>query len=129
MKYLFLLFLLSLIVPLTTQAQMLSSDNGIRSPQSIQVAQSDIGEPADPDFDSAPMDAPITDRVNLPVVPTQPINPFTPAPEPITRQNTKQVLKKMPRITAQRSIADERIDDAYVQELIKNNFNFTNAIE
>ncbi len=118
----------------------MSSDNGIRKPQSMQVAQRDIDdeEPEDPDFESLPMDTPVmpsmvskpSDDIALPTVPTEPIDPFAPAPAPVVQQQrAKQVLKKIPNVKIKRSIADDRIDDSYVQEMIKNNFNFTNTIE
>lgn len=132
MKYLILLLL---ILPVTAQAQIMSSDNGIRKPQVMTVAQNDFSEPEDPDFDTEPMDdmmIPVESDGGIggPVAPNEPINPFTPAPEPvIQQQRAKQVLKKTPTVKVERSIADDRIDDSYVQEMIKNNFNFTNTIE
>jgi len=129
------ILLCALSVP--AQAQMMSSDSGIRKPQAMQVAQRDMTEPEDPDFDTDPMDMDMymdmTDAADpsaIPVVPTEPIDPFSPAPvPPVTQQQTKQVLKKIPNVKVQRSIADDRIDDSYVQEMIKNNFNFSNTIE
>jgi hypothetical protein len=127
MKYLVLIIL---IFSLPAQAQMMSSDSGIREPQSMRVSSNNMPEPEDPDFDSEPMNDPVTNTADIPVMPTEPIDPFTPAPEPVVRQQTsKQVLKKIPSVKVQRSIADDRIDDSYVQEMIKNNFNFTNTIE
>lgn len=59
----------------------------------------------------------------------QKIDPFQPAPQPQTKQNVKRVLKKMPATKVERSIADDRIDDSYVQQMIKNNLDFTGPIE
>lgn len=57
------------------------------------------------------------------------INPFTPAPEVQTPQNVKKVVKKIPVVKVKRSIADDRIDDGYVQQMIKKNLDYTNPIE
>lgn len=60
------------------------------------------------------MDAPDIEPVK-PIAPTSPSAPAV----------TKKVLKKITPVESQRSINDDRIDDSYVQELIKQNFNFT----
>ena len=82
------------------------------------VISDDVGE----DFGIA---EPISDQASDIVAPTKPIDPFAPAP-PVTQKAKKKILKKIPRLDVKRSIADDRIDDGYVQELIKQKFDFNN---
>jgi len=53
----------------------------------------------------------------------------TPPTPPKTEIPTKKVVKKIPAVKIERSYRDERIDDSYVQDLIKQRFNFNNPIE
>lgn len=62
-------------------------------------------------------------ETTMPIEPTQPIAPIPP------KINTKKVLKKIPLAKTQRSINDDRIDDSYVQKLIRDNLNFTRKID
>lgn len=55
----------------------------------------------------------------MPDVPTVPAIPVTPAPK------VKQVIKPYQELKVRRSIADDRIDDSYVQEMLKDNPLFT----
>ena len=63
--------------------------------------------------------------------PTPEINAFAPPPETPVEQkkNIKRVLKKIPAAKVERSIADDRIDDGYVQQLMKKNFDYSGPIE
>ena len=60
---------------------------------------------------------------------TPDIDPFQPAPEVERPENVKRVLKRIPAAKIERSIADDRIDDGYVQQLMKKNFDYSGPIE
>jgi hypothetical protein len=49
--------------------------------------------------------------------------------EPQRPQVTKKVLKQIPMLEVKRSIADDRIEDGYVQDMIKQNFNFNDSFK
>lgn len=119
------LFLIALLFSTPAHAEF-GFDDGIRKPQSMMVAgnsviddeyQDDGEDIIIEDYNSEDDVEPITDQIQNPIMPIEPTSPSAPVA-------TRKVLKKIPRVKAQRSIADERIDDSYVQELIKNNFNF-----
>ena len=60
------------------------------------------------------------------IIPSEPKKPVAPTQPTAT---TRKVLKKIPLAKAERSISDDRIDDSYVQKLIRDNFNFTHKID
>jgi hypothetical protein len=55
-------------------------------------------------------------------------DPFKPSPM-TQAQQTKRVLKKMPAAKIERTIADDRIDDDYVQKMIRDNLDYSGPIE
>ena len=133
--FILIVFTMFLSVPAFAQ---ISSDLGIRAPQHMTIASGDdmmaedialdiAVEPDDPDFDSSGTTTPGAMPANGKIDPFDPVAIPTPRPEP--RQNVKQVLKKIPSVQVQRSIADDRIDDGYVQGLIRDSFDFNNPIE
>jgi hypothetical protein len=131
------LFLVALLISIPAHAEF-GFDNGIRKPQSMMVAGNSVidsseeyiiedsndpnsgyndGYKTDSKKNAIGMMPPITDEVIEPIMPIEPTSPSAPIA-------TRKVFKKITPVKSQRSIADERIDDSYVQELIKNNFNF-----
>jgi len=133
----FFILILLLIFSLPAHAQ-LNFDRGVSSPKIMSPdsgngqkniqAEMPMIEPEDPDFTS---DEVIDDNAMAPAVreidPFAPVPVETPRPEP--RENVKQILKKVPAVQVERSIADDRIDDGYVQGLIKNRFDYNNPID
>ncbi len=116
------LFLVALFISIPAQAEF-GFDDGVRKPQSMMVAgnsviddEIDDGEIIYEDSGESVME-PITDEVIEPIMPIEPTSPSAPVA-------TRKVLKKITPVKSQRSISDDRIDDGYVQELLKNNFNF-----
>jgi hypothetical protein len=131
MKILFLTVFIFMATPALAQ---ISSDRGISEPQYMAPTSSDDRrsnagkmEPEDPDFESTKIPIASSTPANGEIDPFDPVIMPTPRPEP--RQNVRQVLKKVPSVQVERSIADDRIDDGYVQGLIKQNFDFNNPIE
>lgn len=138
MKY---LFLFALFITTPAYAEF-GFDDGVRKPQSYVVAGDSVIDKealdsikddlsnTDDDFIGEPISIEDDLPVGGPILPEEPIDPFT-AP-PVVEKPTKKVRKVVKRPSAvkiQRSIADDRIDDTYVQELVKDNFNFSSAIE
>lgn len=133
----------------------LSIDNGVRAPRAMMVSGNSViddkgkketdknsakedrndDDNEDDDNDDLPVAELISDDVDTlgdsdgVSAPIAPIDPFVAAPDPITKPNIKQELKKIPTVKVKRSIADDRIDDGYVQGLIKNNSTFTPDID
>ena len=103
-------------------------DDGIRKPQSVVVAGESV-------IDDMPDNKPISIEPDTSIggfVPPadQDIDPFG-APPTVQKptQPKKTVVKKVTPVKIQRSIADDRIDDSYVQDLVKQKFDFSNPIE
>jgi hypothetical protein len=118
MKYLILI----LIFASTTAHAQFQFNSGISKPQSMVVAgdsviDSDGSTTTEEAIETSGDFADDTDMIE----PIKPIAPTSPS-APVT---TKKILKKIAPVKSQRSITDERIDDSYVQDLIKQNFNFT----
>jgi len=124
MKY---LFLLALFITTPAYAEF-GFDDGIRKPQSVVVAgDSVIGDM--PDNKTMPVE-PDTSVGGLVPPADQDIDPFS-APPTVQKptQPKKTVVKKISPVKIKRSIADDRIDDSYVQDLVKQKFDFSNPIE
>jgi hypothetical protein len=120
------LILIALFISTSAHAEF-GFDDGIRKPQSMMVAGNSV---IDDEVDNYKEEIiyedsgedgmePITDQIEKPIMPIEPTSPSAPVA-------TRKVFKKITPVKSQRSIADDRIDDSYVQELIKNNFNFQN---
>lgn len=130
MHYL-VLFLTLLTVPAMAQVKI---DDGVRSPQSMVVSGNSVidDESVDDDIEipeslSEEEQELLSDgtgdlTVDFPVEPSTPATPVNPA---IPAPNVKQVVKPYQNLKVRRAIADDRIDDSYVQEMIKNNNLFT----
>ena len=63
---------------------------------------------------------------DVPETIVEPISPLSPS---APKEVRKRVVKPYNTIKVQRSIADERIDDSYVQEMVKDNFYFTPTLQ
>jgi|GEM_PF-4339301 len=125
--------LLSLITISASAVQaQIRVDDGIRSPRSVVIGGSSVidnemhemigGDFGQPSILSAPVDPSIiAPSITLPENSIMPIDPSPPS-EP--RKGVKRVVKPHDQIKIRRSIQDERIDDYYVQELVKDNYLF-----
>jgi hypothetical protein len=121
----------------TSAAAQFKIDDGIREPQSMVVSgdsviddesvDDDIEIPAELSEEEQKLledgtgDITVGKPINPETIPapTPPVNPAVPAP------NVKQVVKPYQQLKVRRAIADDRIDDAYVQEMLKDNTLFT----
>jgi hypothetical protein len=138
MKYL-IIFIFIFSTPAYAQ---ISVDNGIRNPKAMMVSgDSVIDENTSDNSDSldeqSEIDLSILDgiteedrkliedgredsKIPAPILPESPSYPEEP------KKNVRQVIKPVQQMKIRRSIADDRIDDSYVQEMIKTNDLFTN---
>jgi hypothetical protein len=125
MKFIVLIALF-IATPATAQIRV---DDGIRSPQSMMVSGESV-------IDDGPIDDQIVqgiDEENSEEFQEQmkdveiiaPIEPTSPSAPAIKQPKVKQVIKPMSEMKIRRSIADDRIDDGYVQEMVKDNYLFT----
>lgn len=114
MKYIFFILCL-LLASVTVQAQMILKSGNSVIDNEVEAAAQAIDEATIPDIEGD--DDKKKDPKKI-VKPSVPLTPSTPPP------NVKRVVKKLPPIEAQRSIQDERIDDAYVQGLIQRTYDF-----
>ena len=140
MKYAFILAAFTLFIPVATA--QLQVDDGIRNPQAMMVSgDSVIDDDEDEtdeedDFDDVNQDINVPDnlseedremledgledsRIPAPILPESPSYPQEP------KKNVKRVVKPVQQMKIRRSIADDRIDDNYVQEMVKDNQLFT----
>lgn len=136
MKYL----LFPLLLLATPAHAEFGFDNGIRKPQSVVVSGNSVIDKSEEEILDDLEDETLEADVQIPLdpefpkggpdMPKDPIDPFSKAPE-VTKPKavTKKVVKTHSPIQVQRTIADDRIDDFYVQGLIKQNFSITNPIE
>lgn len=135
-------FLLSFIAVSAAQAQGLQVDDGIRNARSVIISGNSVidDETVDDDLEADFKNSnPITDEetkmlqgtgidsavapsVMLPENPVMPIEPYSPS---APKKNVKRVVKPYEQMKIRRSIQDERIDDYYVQEMVKDNYLFT----
>lgn len=134
--------LFSLAAVPVVQAQGIKVDDGIRNARSVVVGGNSVidsvevesGADADfrtsipipeegrvktPDADIESVTAP---SVMLPENPVMPIEPYSPS---APKKNVKRVVKPYEQMKIRRSIQDDRIDDYYVQEMVKENHLFT----
>ena len=121
MKY---LFLLAFFITTPTYAEF-GFDDGIRKPQSVVVAGDSV-------IDDMPDTKTENDTVIGESIPPSgdDIDPFSASPTvQKPTQPKKAVVKRLTPVKIQRSIADDRIDDSYVQDLVKQKFDFSNPIE
>lgn len=106
-------------------------DDGIRKPQSMVVAGNSIIDKGLEDAIKEVEDSSIDvvkdsikdtskDLTTLPVIPDKKEKPI---------KRVKKVYKKTSTMKVKRSIADDRIDDSYVQGLIKKHFSSSSPIE
>lgn len=94
----------------TYAQEMVTSENSV-----IDSEESETESMMEP----MPVDKP---DIGIPDIVLPPETPVAPRP-------TKQVVKKVPTVNIKRSYQDDRIDDSYVQDLIKQKFNFNSPIE
>ena len=127
MKYI-ILFLLLFATPVMAQIMV---DDGIRSPKNMMVSGESViddGPIEDQVVGEEVMDSMSEENketfkdgmedVKM-IAPIPPTSPSAPKPK------VKQVIKPTNEMKIRRSIADDRIDDGYVQEMVKDNFMFT----
>ena len=133
MKY---LFFIALLLTTPAHAEITFGTQEAQKPQAMMVAGDSVIDDEEKTIDSSSElveevrdDAHDLMKAEKTAPPIQDIDPFQPAPEPQTPQNVKRVLKRVPAAKVERSIADERIDDAYVQQMIRKNLDFTDPIE
>ena len=127
MKYI-VLFAFFLTTPALAQIMV---DDGIRSPKNMmvsgdtviddgpiedQVVGGDVVETMSEEDQETFKDEMEDANIIAPIAPTSPS-----APKP----KVKQVVKPTTEMKIRRSIADDRIDDGYVQEMVRDNFLFT----
>lgn len=144
----FKLLMIALLLSATpAYAQMggIKVDDGIRSAQSMVISGDSViddetvdddlaadfensviipdEEPMEEDLpgDSEPASAAVVPTI-LPENPVEPISPFSPS---APKEVRKRVVKPYEQMKIRRSIMDERIDDHYVQEMVKDNYLFT----
>lgn len=103
-------------------------DDGIQAPRAMMVQGSSV---IDETTETVENDDDATDFSNpdTPAPAMEDIDAFEPAPAVQKPQNIRRVVKQIPAVRAQRSITDDRIDDGYVQQMIKDNLDFTGPIE
>ncbi len=113
-------------------------DEGIRKPQTMVVSGNSViddentmvdDEIVNPDINKDDAKAISDAETSAPAMPD--VNPFQPAPltPEEQKQKIKRVVKKIPTTTIPRSFADDRIDDSYVQEMVRDSFNYTPEID
>ncbi|GEM_PF-2060241 len=133
MKYLLLATALMFTLPAHAQTAFGGSD--INKPKGMVVAGSSVIDKNSSASSSAKNVQEVRDDAHSMMKPektapaTPEIDPFSPAPQVDKPENVKRVLKKVPAAKIQRSIADDRIDDTYVQRMMKKNLDFTGPIE
>lgn len=137
MKY---LFLSALLFAFPAHAQMDFGGTDISKPRAMMVAGGSVVDDENSNNSrkkstSTPRVEEVRDDANSMMDPkkTAPampdIDPFQPAPTVERPENVKRVLKRIPAAKIERSIADDRIDDGYVQQMMKKNLDFTGPIE
>lgn len=94
------------------------------------VIDGEMTDLSDKEFDDLDLendvDMSLSDKAkSLTIAPNEPTRPV----EPQRPQVTKKVLKQIPMLEVKRSIADDRIEDGYVQDMIKQNFNFNDSFK
>ena len=151
----FTLFILAVLFPTLAHSQI-QVDEGIRKPKTMMVSGSSVIDKEETSTTTSNTTSEPTENAIMPnrnanaeqqylirngddaeeiaipekaAPPQPPVNPFTPAPETPKKTTYKRELKKMPTAQVERSIADDRIDDGYVQQLMKNNFSLTPDID
>jgi len=126
MKYLFLLFTLILTSPAMAEFNF---DDGVRKPNSMLVAgDSVIDDTDEPDVAVSDDADDFTDPEKTAPAMVD-VDAFATPPIATPRPNVKRVVKTTTDVKIQRSIADDRIDDSYVQGLLKRRNSFTSPIE
>lgn len=125
-----------------TNAQGMQIDDGIRNAQSMVVSGDSVidDETVDDDIEADFADSdPIPDEestimsetgaegISVPtaILPENPVEPMSPLSPSAPKQVRKRVVKPYEQMKIRRSIRDERIDDYYVQEMVKDNYLFT----
>lgn len=134
--------LFSLAAVPVAQAQGIKVDDGIRSARSVVVGgnsvidDSSVDDDLEADFKNSTsmideesrklqesgVDAAMAPSAILPENPVMPIEPYSPS---APKKNVKRVVKPYEQMKIRRSIQDDRIDDSYVQEMVKDNYLFT----
>lgn len=136
-------YIVLILAFITTPAMaQIMVDDGIRTPKSMVVGGSSVIDdgPVTNELPQAGAEpAGLTDedkellrnemegvKVIAPILPESPSAPAEPTqPKP----NVKRVVKPYEQMKIRRSIADDRIDDSYVQEMVKDNYLFTPTLK
>lgn len=108
-------------------------DDGIRKPSSIVVSGNSVIDDKSVDDDIKIPETLSAEEQKLlengteSVTATPPVLPETPSVPKVEepKKNVKRVIKPYQELKVRRSIADDRIDDGYVQEMLKDNHLFT----
>ena len=139
MPYIALLILL-LSSPAFAQ---IAIDDGIRKPSSMVVSGSSVIDDEDSPIGENDDDNTLSDEeeellsqtgtegvaAKLPSVPEQPSTMPPVVPVPAQPKNVKRVVKPQQELKVRRSIADDRIDDSYVQDMVRDNYLFTPSVK
>ena len=135
MKYIFL----CAVFFATPALAQIKIDDGIREPQQMMASGKSVIDDEDKGDNKG------ADELNLPstlteeekqqlddgledvkiIPPITPESPSYPAEPTVPKKKVKQVIKPITEVKVRRSIADDRIDDGYVQEMVKDNYLFT----
>ena len=130
MHYL-VLILMVLSMPAMAQVKI---DSGIRLPQNMVVSGNSVIDDKSVDDDIEIPETLTEEEQKLlengtegitADLPPNPDNIAAPTPPTVPAPKVKQVIKPYQQMKVQRSIADDRIDDSYVQEMLKDNPLFT----
>lgn len=112
----------------------LKIDDGIRSPQNMVVSGSSVIDDDDATEDTIEIPDSLSEEEqkmleggtdDFVVGSDMVVEPNFPTKPTVKRPNVKQVVRPHQPVKIRRAIADDRIDDSYVQGLIKDNSLFT----